>query len=282
MIQGYRKAFTPFLGRIAIVSLFIACPALAQQQPSPDQQSPSQQAAAPNASASQPPGLHSTAQTPEEKKGEKKQEQTGTSNDRIFWAMPNFLTVKGTDIPPLTTGQKFNVVARSAFDYFEYPWYGLQAGISQAENSEAGYGQGAEGYAKRYGTAFADGTIENFMVGAVVPSALHQDPRYYEMGKGGFWHRASYAVSRLFITRSDSGHAEFNFSEVVGSAIAASISTFSYHPRGERNIGNAATVWGTEIGYDGITIELKEFWPDIRRAFRHKKNPTAPADQGST
>lgn len=271
MIQGQLKAFTLFLGRTAIVSLLITWPALAQQQPAPDQQAPPQQPVS-NTSPPQTPDSQSTAKTPEEKKDEKNQEQTGTSNDRLFWTMPNFLTVKGAEVPPLTTGQKFNVVTRSAFDYFEYPWYGLLAGISQAENSDAGYGQGMAGYAKRYGAAFADGTIENFMVGAVLPSILHQDPRYYEMGKGGFWHRTSYAVSRLFITRSDSGHAEFNFSEVAGSAISASISTFTYHPRGERNIGNAATVWGSEIGYDAITIELKEFWPDIHRKFQKKKN----------
>ena len=120
------------------------------------------------------------------------------------------------------------------------------------------------------------------MVGAVLPSALHQDPRYYQLGKGGFWHRTVYAVGRILITRSDSGRSQFNYSEIFGSAISAGISTFSYHPRGERNIGNAATVWGTEVGYDALTFDVKEFWPDIRRAFRHKKKLTAPTDQEST
>lgn len=267
------------LGTIGVAILWAACPVFAQQQSQPPaNQQPAAQQPAANAPAPQPPQAGS--QTQEDKEEEKQEEKTGTSNDRLFWTMPNFLTVKGAEIPPLSAGQKFNVVTRSAFDYFEWPWYGLLAGISQAENNEAGYGQGAEGYAKRYGAAFADGTIENYMVGAVLPSALHQDPRFYELGKGGFWHRTTYAVSRLFITRSDSGHAEFNFSEVVGSALAAGISTFSYHPRGERNIGNAATVWGSEIGYDGLTIEIKEFWPDIRRAFRHKKADSA--DKAST
>ena len=258
---------------ILFASLILACPSFAEDQPSDAgldwlaQQQPAANAPASQSSQTQAPD----AQTPLNSEEEKQEQKTGTSNDRIFWAMPNFLTVKGATIPPLTTKQKFSVVARSAFDYFEYPWYGLLAGISQAENSDPGYGQGMEGYAKRYGAAFADGTIENFMVGAVLPSALHQDPRYYEMGKGGFWHRTEYAVSRLFITRSDSGHAEFNFSEIVGSALSASISSFTYHPRGERNIGSAATVWGTEIGYDGITIEIKEFWPDIHRKFTKKK-----------
>src|SRR5208282_1248792 len=123
---------------------------------------------------------------------------------------PNFLTVQNAGtLPQLSVGGKFKVVARGSFDYVEYFWYGALAGISQAENSEPGYGQGAEGYGKRYGASFADGTIENFMVGAVFPSLLRQDPRYYQLGHGGFVHRTSYAVSRSFVTRTDSGRAQF-------------------------------------------------------------------------
>ena len=157
----------------------------------------------------------------------------GTSNDRLFFTLPNFLTLENAgQVPPLTTGQKFKVVARSSFDYVEYPWYGALSGLSQAENSEPGYGQGAEGYGKRYAAAFADGTIENFMVGAVFPTLLRQDPRFFQSGQGGFAHRTGYAVSRIFITRTDSGHSQFNYSEIVGSALSAAISTNTYHPRG--------------------------------------------------
>ena len=263
------------LGFIAIISFPFGRTAIAQQQQTPaSQEAPSQQPA-PNSSA--PQSSQSPAQATEEKKDEKQREKTGTSNDRLFWALPNFLTVNSGDVPRLTAGQKFKVVARSAFDYTEYPWYAILAGIGQAENSEASYGQGMEGYGKRYATQFADGTIENFMVGAVLPSVLHQDPRYYEMGKGGFWRRTEHAVGKVLITRSDSGNTQVNYSEIVGSAMSASISTFSYHPHDERNIGNAGSVWGSEIGYDAITYEIKEFWPDIHRAFRHKKAAGAAA-----
>ncbi len=71
----------------------------------------------------------------------------------------------------------------------------------QWENSEPSYGQGAKGYAERYGVRFADGTIENFMTKAIFPSVLHQDPRYFQSGQGGFMHRTMYAVSRIFVTR---------------------------------------------------------------------------------
>jgi len=204
------------------------------------------------------------------------QEQTGTSNGRLFYALPNFLTVEnGAAPPPLSVKEKFKLVARSAFDYAEYPWYAAIAGISQAENSEPAYGQGAAGYAKRYGTTFADGTIENFWVAAIVPAALHQDPRFYQMPTGSFARRAEYAGSRMLVTRSDSGHREFNFSEIFGSMFAAIISTYSYHPKSERTAGNTASVWGSEIGYDTITIEIKEFWPDVQRKFSHRKSRPA-------
>jgi len=195
---------------------------------------------------------------------------SATSNDRLFWTLPDFLTVKNEKRPPMTVGQKFKVVARSSFDPVEFPWIGFLAGISQAENSEPGYGQGFQGYAKRYGSMYGDSVIENFMVGAVLPSALHQDPRYYELGKGGFWHRTEYSVSRIWVTRSDSGKEEFNFSEIGGSGIAALISTYSYHPQGDRNLPNVGSVWGTQVGLDTMTLVVKEFWPDIRRKLMRK------------
>jgi len=184
--------------------------------------------------------------------------------------LPNFLTVETKNVPPLTVGQKFKVVARGSFDPIEIPWYAFLAGVSQAENSEPGYGQGAEGYGKRFGAAFADGTIENFFTGAILPSVLRQDPRFYQLGKGGFWHRTRYAVGRIFVTRTDSGKAQFNYSEIFGSAAAAAISTYSYHPRDERTLSTTASVWGTQVGYDTITIVVKEFWPDIRRKLKKK------------
>lgn len=210
----------------------------------------------------------------------------GTSNDRLFYALPNFLTLQnGGKVPPMTSKQKFQAVALGTFDYIQIPWYGFLSALSQAQNSEPGYGQGWEGYGKRFGSAFADGTIENFLTGAVLPSILHQDPRFFQSGKGGFARRTEYAVSRIFITRTDSGHSQFNYSEVVGSAMSAAISTYSYHPKSEfvstpsnphlfipsdRTLKNTASVWGSQVGYDTITIVVKEFWPDIHRKLSKK------------
>ncbi len=197
----------------------------------------------------------------------------GTSNDRLFFALPNFLTLENAaGAPPLTAGQKFKVTARGTFDPVEFVFYGAEAGISQAGNHNAVYGQGLEGYGKRLAVRVADGTVQNFFTRAIYPSLLHQDPRYFQLGKGGFIHRTSYALSRIFITRSDSGKAEFNFSEILGGATAAGISTYTYHPRNARNLESALDVWGTQLGYDALSYTLKEFWPDIRRKI-HKPKP---------
>jgi hypothetical protein len=244
------------LGKVITALLLAALPAVAQQQPAAT------------------PSSQDQSKADDKKNADPKVEvspPSGTSNDRLFYTLPNFLTLENAgQLPPLTTGQKFKVVARGTFDYVEFPWYAALAGISQAQNSEPGYGQGAAGYGKRYGTAFADGTIENFMVGAVFPSLLRQDPRFYQRGTGTFWHRTGYAISRIFVTRTDSGHAQFNFSEFLGSALGAGISTYSYHPRADRTLPNTASVWGTQVGYDTLTIFVKEFWPDIRRKLSHK------------
>jgi hypothetical protein len=263
---------------LGIISLSAA--AAAQQSPAPS--APATPApTTPEASQPAQPASPSAPQSSSKDKSAenpnlKQQEKTGTSNDRLFFALPNFLTVESKNVPPLTAGQKFKVVARGAFDPIQIPWYAIQAGIGQASNSEPGYGQGAEGYGKRFGADAADGVIENFMVGAVFPSILRQDPRYYQMGTGGFWRRAGHAVGRIFISPTDSGHRQFNFSEIFGSAVSASISTYSYHPSADRNLGNVGTVWGTQIGYDTLTLVIKEFWPDVRRKAKKKDAAAAP------
>jgi hypothetical protein len=213
----------------------------------------------------------------------------GTSNDRLFYTLPNFLSLEGSGkLPPMSAKDKFKVVALGTFDYVEYPWWGILAAIGQADNSEPAFGQGWVAYAKRYGTTMGDSMVENFMVGAVFPSVLHQDPRFYQSERGGFWTKSGYAVSRIFVTRSDSGHSQFNYSEIFGSATAAAISTYTYHPRStfvstptnphlfiasDRTLGNAANVWATQLALDTITIAVKEFWPDIHRKIAKKQKP---------
>jgi hypothetical protein len=273
---------------VTIAMLLFALPAFAQQEqlaaqtPAPSSQIefPLPKLAIPAQSSQPAQADQDDKDKPKHKTPEEKAETAApaTSNDRLFFALPNFLSVEGADqIPPLTTKQKFAVVTRSSFDYIQIPWYAFLAGISQAQNSEPGYGQGAAGYGKRFGAAAADGTIENYWTSAILPSVFHQDPRFYQLGKGGFFHRTFYAMSRIVVTRTDSGGSQFNVSEVFGSAIAASISTYSYHPHADKTLSNTASVWGSQIGYDTVTIVLKEFWPDIRRKITHKRSePVTP------
>jgi len=233
-------------------------PALANQQAAP----PGQTTPVPDAAAARQEEAARNSSTI-------RQPASGTSKDRLFFALPNFLTLENVgQVPPLSSAQKFKAVARGTFDPVEFFWWGALSGIGQWENSEPGYGQGAKGYAKRYGANMGNSMIENFMTAAVFASVLHQDPRYFQKGEGGFWIRTAYAVKCIFVTRGDDGKTQFNFSEVLGSATAAGISTYAYYPRDERNISNALNVWGSQVGFDTLTSLVREFWPDIRRKLK--------------
>ena len=231
------------------------------------------------ATAQNQPAQSQTPSTPPQNQGKQQSNSTATpaptqldpnvpKNDRILWTLPNYLTVENaSSLPPLTARQKFKLVAEGTFDPIEIAFLAAESGVNQATNADPTFGQGLKGYGKRFALQLADNTVENFMVGAVFPAALHQDPRYYQLGKGSFVHRVEYAAERAVITRSDAGKAEFNFSEVFGAASAAAIST-SYHP-GPRTVGSGISIWWTQIGWDTVGFEAKEFWPDIRR-YLHK------------
>lgn len=287
----------PFVVRIsAYLALAGACAMMSVAQQittpaSPDSSAPSQTQSTkqPTASSQQPASSQPSSQQPAQGSERDKSvpntggKVEGTSNDRLFYTLPNFLTLqKGQKLPPLSTKDKFKVVALGSFDPVEFPWWGIIAAISQAENSEPAYGQGWKAYAERYGTTAGDSLVENFMVGAVFPSILHQDPRFYYSEKGGIARRTGYAVSRIFVTKTDSGRTQFNFSEIFGAATAASISTYTYHPSGtiingkfiasDKTLSNTLDVYGTQLSLDTITLVVKEFWPDIHRkmAKKHK------------
>jgi hypothetical protein len=193
-------------------------------------------------------------------------------DDRIFFALPNLLTVENNGPKtPLTTKQKFVTVAEGCFDPVEIVFIGAQAGIDQADNTNPTYHQGFVGYARRYGTDYADAIIGNFGTGAIFPTLLHQDPRYYTMGSGNFFKRFGYAAVRVVVTRSDrTEHLEFNFSEFLGNGMAAGLSNL-YHPK-PHTIASSADVLGTQILLDALGYELKEFWPDMRRAILHNRH----------
>jgi hypothetical protein len=198
-----------------------------------------------------------------------------TQDKRIAGILPNYRTADSTlPFAPLTTKQKFTIATKDTFDY---PSYVLAAGfsaISQLENSNPEFGQGLQGYAKRYASAVADQDLGNFMTEAIFPTFLHEDPRYFRKINGSVKGRLLYAVSRVMITRTDSGGSEFNFSEWVGNGTVAAIGN-AYYP-GERGFGYTMQRMGTQVGTDAISNVLKEFWPDLKRHFH--KQASANAD----
>ncbi len=205
-----------------------------------------------------------------------KKEHQKQNSGRLFFVMPNYFTVENeANVPSIRWKEKFSITAKGAFDPYEFTIVGALAGIRQAQDAYPAFGQGAEGYGKRYGAALADQVDGNIMVGAVYPSLLKTDPRYFQMGKGGFFRRFGYAISRIFITRRDSGGQLFNFPEFLGNASAIAISNV-YYPAADRSFTSGLNNWGVQMGIDAFGNELKEFWPDIRRHFKNRKNSASP------
>lgn len=186
-------------------------------------------------------------------------------NDRLFFVMPNYLTVENQQaFEPLATKTKFYLSAKTMSDPVTISFIGALALMGQTRNSDPSYGQGVGGYVKRYATLYGDTGISTLMTASVFPTLLHQDPRYFQLGHGGIWRRTVYAMSRIVVTRGDNGTVQFNSSEVVGTAVAAGIST-TYHPQSQRTLGNTLGVWGTNITLNALCNVAKEFWPDLRR-----------------
>jgi hypothetical protein len=229
---------------------------------------PAQDKPADQPSAQNPQGQTSPAQEDAKKNEDAKKGEDAKKNDRMFYVMPNYLTVDGQGhVPPVTWKEKFSMAAKGSFDPYEFTLVGIVAGIHQAADNDPGFGQGFKGYAKRYGAAFADQVDGNIMVGGVFPSIMKIDPRYYRLGRGSFAHRFGYAIDRLLIARKDSGGHMFNVPEFAGNAVAIGISNV-YYPAADRNFSGNLNDWGTQMGLDALGNELKEFWPDIHAALQ--------------
>jgi hypothetical protein len=198
-------------------------------------------------------------------------DQYGKQPKRILGIIPNYRAVSAnTHLPPQSFKNNLWLATQDTFDYSDFIFVGGLAGIAMAGKSQPSFGQGAEGFGKYYWHIFVDGAIENYMTEAIVPAATKEDPRYYTMGKGGFVKRTGYAVSRLLITRTNSGGSTFNLSEIVGAGAAAGIGN-AYYPAQSNPWVKTYQRWGTQVGLDGVFNVLKEFWPDINHAVFHGK-----------
>lgn len=195
---------------------------------------------------------------------------------RILGIIPNFNTSNVQNAAPLSPGQKFRLAYKSVIDPFEFFAAGALAGWGQAVNDNAGYGQGALGYAKRYGAAYADSADGVLWGNAIYPILLHEDPRYFRKGTGSVWGRIGYAVATTVWTKNDNGSRGPNYANVLGNITAGGISNL-YYPQQNRGVGltfeGAATVTAEgALGALGV-----EFWPDISRKLFHKRDQAPPA-----
>lgn len=195
----------------------------------------------------------------------------GNQPRRILWIIPNYRAVRAnTYLPPLSVKEKFWLATEDTFDYSDFILVGGLAGISLGQNSQPSFGQGAAGYGRYYWHIFVDGAVENYMTEAILPTLTKEDPRYYTLGKGGFVKRTGYAISRLFVTRTDAGKNTFYMSEFVGAGAAAGIGNLYYPPQSNPWVKTYQR-WGTQLALDAVFNVLKEFWPDIDQKVFHGK-----------
>ncbi len=195
--------------------------------------------------------------------------------------IPNFQCVDDPHqvYTPLAVKQKFELFVRETIDPFTFVGAGLGAAISHADNDDPRYGQGIGPYAERFGAAYVDIATQNFFSDAVLASWFHEDPRYFRRGpEYSFRYRVGYAVSRIVITRKDSGKNGFNYSGILGmvAGIALSMPTIRL-PRNAPEFGSRVN---TSLISAGLGNLLPEFWPDIHerllRLRRHKPASESP------
>jgi hypothetical protein len=178
---------------------------------------------------------------------------------RIAGFLPNFFVTYDWHAPPLTSHQKFELAWKTTIDPATIVVNGAIAGVQQAQNDFSGYGQGAQGYGKRFGAAVANTVVGNFVGGAILPSILHQDPRYFYMGTGSIRKRAGYALAAAVIARGDNGHWQPNYSSVLGDLSAGALSNL-YYPAANRN-GAGLTLENGLLGVvgDAVGNVIQEF-----------------------
>jgi len=196
---------------------------------------------------------------------EERTQLMGTPEGRIFWVIPNYRTVdEARSIHAISDRDKLRIATKDSFDPYAFPVAGVFAGISHLQNRDPSWGRGPEGFGKRYLGALADQTLSNMLSEGAFPILLHQDPRFFRLGRGSILHRLGYAATRVLVTRGDDGSAQFNASEFAGNAVMAGASSF-YYPQQDRGVDDAAVKLGVQIGVDMVGNIFKEFWPDIKR-----------------
>jgi Carboxypeptidase regulatory-like domain len=190
---------------------------------------------------------------------------------RVFGVIPNFYVSYQQDTLPLSPRQKFELAWKSSVDPVSFAVTGLVAGVEQAQGDYSGYGQGAQGYAKRYGASYGDAFVGVMVGGAILPTLLKQDPRYFYKGTGSIRSRTLYALANAVVCKGDNGRWQPDYSGILGGLAAGGISNL-YYPAGNRN-GAWLTFENTfiSIGGSAITNLFQEFL--VRKLTPHTRGP---------
>jgi hypothetical protein len=195
---------------------------------------------------------------------------------RVLGIVPNFYVTYVPNAAPLTPKQKFELAWKSTLDPVTFILTGAIAGAQQANNTFSGYGQGAQGYAKRYGADYADAVTSTFIGSAILPSLLKQDPRYFYKGSGSARSRVLYAIANAVICKGDNGRWQANYSDILGSLAAGGLSNLYYPPQ-DRN-GAALTFENAaiDIGASAVANLLQEFVIRKLTPNVHSHDPNKP------
>jgi hypothetical protein len=178
---------------------------------------------------------------------------------RLFGVLPNFYVSYDPHPVPLNSRQKFQLAWKTSIDPVSFGITGIIAAFEQANDTFAGYGQGAQGYAKRYGAAYADFVSGTFIGGAILPSLLKQDPRYFYKGTGSRKSRFLYAMANAVICKGDNGRWQPNYSSIIGDMASAAISNFYYPPADRFSGGLTFENAGIGIGANAFGNVVQEF-----------------------
>jgi len=190
---------------------------------------------------------------------------------RVLGVIPNFYVTYVRDAAPLSPKQKFELAWKSTVDPVTFAITGVVAGLQQAQGDFSGYGQGAQGYARRFGAEYGNTVASTFIGGAVLPSLLKQDPRYFYKGSGSTRSRVLYALANSVICKGDNGRWQPNYSSILGSLAAGGIANL-YYPADDRNgFGLSVETALIGIGANAATNLLQEFV--IRRFTPAASNP---------
>jgi hypothetical protein len=194
----------------------------------------------------------------------------GQQPKRILGLMPNFRAVSaGATPPPPTPKDNLIVATKNSFDYSAFVFVGITSLLAEGTDTHPSLGKGVGGFGRYYWRGFVDKTDGNYWVIFLLPTAFHQDERYYALGQGGARKRLIYSATRILVTPSYHGHNSFNASEIFGRGIAQAIS-LTYYPSQTRTPGALAQKYGYAIGRDALTNVFREFWPDIAVHVLHR------------